>query len=539
MRIDSRKVFVLGLDGGSWSLLHRLMDEGYMPNLNRVCRDGASGTLQSTQPPYTGPAWVSCLTGVNPGKHGVFGFTSRQVGSRHRSLVSSQSIRAPRIFHYLEKAGRSSGLINVPVSYPVDRVNGFMIPCFLTPQGKDDFCHPPGLYKELLKDIGTYIINVRLADRTIDNEALLKRFVEDLLFCTKKRFEAMQVLWKRYNPDFFMIVFTCMDKLQHKFWKFMDPESPLYHTPMAERARPHLFQVYRYMDEIVGYITRSMDTDTTLYIVSDHGFGPAEKRVFLNKWLARQGLLHFKKGRAYLNALLYHFGLKKIRFYDHNIALSDHPLDECINYSKSRFYCSDVYEQGIYANISNSSPNASIVYDEERLKIKQKLLALKDPDTGKPFVDEVKFREEIYWGSCVNDAPDLMLKMQNYSYLLNKSIPVLGDKFVSIVEGPEGCHRPEGVFTAYGQDIQKRGDVAASIMDIAPTILHHFGLPIPKEMDGRILKEVFTSELVDTIQAEGEENELAWSIEGLHDVDYDREEEAEIKARLQDLGYFD
>jgi len=536
---NSRKVFVLGIDGGSWSLLGSLMDQGYMPNLKKVCENGVSGLLQSTQPPYTGPAWVSSVTGMNPGKHGVFGFTHQPEGEERRTFVSSRTIKVPKIWQYLENAGRTAGLINVPVTYPVERLNGFMIPGFLTPQGKRNFTYPTSLYEELLKEIGTYIINVRIAGRKINTEEQFNEFIENIIFCTRKRFEAMRVLWSKYSPDYFMIVFNCLDKIQHKFWKFMDMGSPLYDTPVAERARPKLFEVYQLVDEILGYILRTMDDNMALYIISDHGFGPFEKRVFLNKWLAQQGLLSFKKGQIYLNKFLYRIGLKKLGFSNRSIAVSDNPIDGCIDFTNTLFFSSDVYEQGIYFNEGAELVQKGVSYEEARLRLRDNILALKDPSNGELFVDEVRFREEVFWGPHVNQAPDLLLKMKDYGYLLNKSIPVRGDGFLQEVKGPQGCHRSEGIFAAYGEGVCQNKKLNASIMDIAPTVLYNMNIPVPKQMDGKVLQNIFTSEFQDVTDVRYSEARLSTDIKRSKDTEYSLEEETEVKNRLRELGYLD
>jgi predicted AlkP superfamily phosphohydrolase/phosphomutase len=197
----SNKAFVLGLDGGSWNLLRHFIDKGYMPNLRRICENGVSGTLLSTKPPYTGPAWVSSFTGVNPGKHGIFGFTTLREGMPQRSLISSRTIKAKKIWHYLDQAGKRSGFINVPVTYPVEKINEFMISGFLAPQEVKDFTYPVGLYEELINEIGTYIINVKISVLKLNTGDKANEFIDDVMFCTQKQLEAMKLLWSMYSPD--------------------------------------------------------------------------------------------------------------------------------------------------------------------------------------------------------------------------------------------------------------------------------------------------------------------------------------------------
>jgi len=536
-------VFILGLDGGTWNLLDHLIDQGYMPNLKSLCKNGVKGSLESTLPPYTAPAWVSSLTGMNPGKHGIFGFTKIANNGTDRTLISSRDIKTPRIWKYLGEAGKTAGLINVPVTYPAAPLNGFMIPGFLTPKGKVDYTYPATLYKELIKEIGHYVINVGIGNRTIDTEENFNEFIDEIIFCTRKRFQAMRVLWQKYDPNFFMIVFNCLDKIQHKFWKYMDPESSLYHSPPAQKARPRLYDVYRFVDEIIGYILTTMDQRTTLYLISDHGFGPLEKRVYLNKWLAREGFLSLKRGRLYLNKLIHRTGLKRINSPKKSVSISDNlrdAADKYIDYGKSLFFCSDVYEQAIYFNHRRQyGHEADISYERERGSLKEKILALKDVDKETPLVDSVWFKEEAYWGPHVNQAPDLLLKMKDYAYLMHKSVPLHGESFLGEVKGPLGCHRSKGIFAAFGDAISQHNDISASILDITPTILYNLGIPIPQEMDGRILKDIFTLAFQNktTVTYRGEE--CAQVLPKGNHTEYSIQEEEEIRERLKDLGYLD
>lgn len=195
MSENSKKTFVLGLDGASWDLLNPLMDQGVMPNLQKIVEGGTSGVLQSTIPPYTAPAWVSCVTGVNPGKHGIFGFTLHDGIGGPREFVGSNYVKVPKLWHYVNDAGKTVGMINIPVTYPAELVDGFCVPGFLTPLGKEDFTYPVSIYKEFLKPID-YVINVRISQISEFSEKVFLRVIDDIKDCTQKRYEAMKALRK-------------------------------------------------------------------------------------------------------------------------------------------------------------------------------------------------------------------------------------------------------------------------------------------------------------------------------------------------------
>ncbi|MCH7913531.1 MAG: alkaline phosphatase family protein [Deltaproteobacteria bacterium] len=99
------KLVLIGLDGATFRVLRPLVEAGVMPTLAGFLRDGASGTLLSTHPPVTCPAWPTMFTGVNPGKHGVFSFTCRHGVRGRPHTASSLDVRAPTVWELLGRAG--------------------------------------------------------------------------------------------------------------------------------------------------------------------------------------------------------------------------------------------------------------------------------------------------------------------------------------------------------------------------------------------------------------------------------------------------
>jgi predicted AlkP superfamily phosphohydrolase/phosphomutase len=518
-----------------------MIDQGLLPQFGKIRERGVTGHLLSTMPPYTAPGWVSCVTGVNPGKHGVFGFTQRVPADAGdgsgKTFVSRRAVQSPQVWRYVNEAGKTAGLINIPVTYPAEEVNGFMVPCFLTPWGKTDYTYPTALYQDLIREIGTYVINVRIAEHKAGTEGEFDHFVKELHFATQKRFEAMQYLWARYHSDFFMIVFTCMDKIQHKFWKYLDVRHPLYATPEAEKARQGLVPIYQLMDRVAGYIIDRLDPETTLYLVSDHGFGSMDKRVFINQWLEQQDLLSIHKGKFYMEHLMARTPLARAKSQELNIAVAENAIDRCIDFSKTRFYCSDVYEQGVYFN--DGAGDGPEEKKRQLAILRDKLMGLKDPETGERFVDEACLREELYWGPHVEQAPEVLLRMRNYGYLMATSIPFRGKEFIRTVHGPEGCHRPEGVFAAFGAQVVPQRDYTASIMDVTPTVLYQMGVDVPRDMDGKVLADLFTSDFRRDHEIRYRDEALAGAAAKTERDIYSIEEEKEIEGRLKDLGYFD
>ena len=130
---DGNKVILIGLDGATFRILRPLIDAGVMPNVARFIEGGASGPLMSTHPPVTCPAWPTMYTGVNPAKHGVFSFTCRDKNGGSPHTASLVDVKAPAVWELLGAAGHRVGVMNVPITFPAQPVNGFMLSGFPAP----------------------------------------------------------------------------------------------------------------------------------------------------------------------------------------------------------------------------------------------------------------------------------------------------------------------------------------------------------------------------------------------------------------------
>jgi predicted AlkP superfamily phosphohydrolase/phosphomutase len=190
---------------------------------------------------------------------------------------------------------------------------------------------------------------------------------------------------------------------------------------------------------------------------------------------------------------------------------------------------------------------AGAEYEELRDAISSRLLELRDPDTGKKVVKKVYRREEIYNGPFVSKAPDLMVHWADDGY---HSVQRFGKREDSVFSKElryhltniryTGFHRLDGIFAVKGEGVKSKTLIRGSkIIDVAPTVLHALGLPVPTDMDGRVLKDVFLPEYLkeNPIRSEdlaGQDDTAISSTDG-----YDKEESEAIAERLRNLGYIE
>src|SRR4030067_3374011 len=152
-----KKVFIIGIDSATFDIMTPMMVDGDLPNIARLVRSGTSGRLMSTVPPVTPPAWVSFMTGKNPGKHGVFDFYVPPSYGYNRPVLNSGYIKAKTIWRILSDHGLRVGVINLPMTYPPEDVKGFIIPGMqYSFNGGRGFSHPPELLQEIKRRVGDY-----------------------------------------------------------------------------------------------------------------------------------------------------------------------------------------------------------------------------------------------------------------------------------------------------------------------------------------------------------------------------------------------
>ncbi|MFC2046280.1 alkaline phosphatase family protein [Chloroflexota bacterium] len=554
----SRRTVLLGIDGATFDLLGPWMEAGHLPHLERLSREGVRGDLESTRPPTTAPAWVACVTGVNPGKHGVFDFRESPFQDPSRPLISSRSVRAPALWKILRHHGLQVGLLNVPVSYPPDPVDSFFVSGMMAPGVESEYALPHELRDEL--NARGYVIDVEIQKYDVESEADANRFLDDVLAALEVRAEVLFHLMDSRPWQFLMAVFVAADRIQHLFWKTLaDPESDFYHGPRADRLRSRILAVYQAADLVVGEMLSRVDADgrTNLFVVSDHGFGSTKAWFNVNRWLQDQGWLNLKPRAALRKRLFYEamnvnnsraakallpesVGQRIRRRVRSGRSLFKTDLDQCIDWARTRAFFASIPAQGIYIHVKRDGigtvePGAE--YDELREQLRERLLAVTDPRAGECIVDQVWFREELYDGPQSHLAPDVLFVARGYAYLGRE---LLGTRRVveTSMNWSNGFHRMNGIFLAYGPHLGCGVQAEdATMVDVAPTVLHSLGLPVPTNMDGRVLAEAFAPEYMDLNPIRRESPLAAAGLDA--DEGYSDHERAEVESRLAALGYIE
>lgn len=276
-------VFLLGFDGLSPELVRRYEAEGLLPHFASLRRGGAVADLRSTIPMTSPPAWTTVSTGTPPGDHGVWSFWIPSPGNPRGRFVDATCRLAPAIWQDLTAAGRSVGVVNVPITTPPDSVNGFMIGGFPYPESAP-LTYPSSLEADIVKR--GYQRDAWLGPPAPGREV---EWLDRILAIENARREiGLGLLFER-RPDLSFIVFTAPDRIQHHLWRFHDPEHPSYRADAPERLKTAIRDIYVWCDDVLGEVVSRLPDDATLFVISDHGFGPAYVGVSKAAVLAELG----------------------------------------------------------------------------------------------------------------------------------------------------------------------------------------------------------------------------------------------------------
>lgn len=524
--INKVKVMLIGLDGMSFDVLSSLVKRGILPNFKGLIDSGCFGIMRSTIPPISPLAWPSLVTGKNPGKHGIFSFRS----NTPKTSTPYTSIIEEALWDLLNESGKRVVVLNCPFTFPPSKVNGVMISGFPSPEGRT-LSYPPKYISLLRSKIGEYCAEIRSIDR-LDEES----FLNEVYFVTKKRADATYYLMKNYEWDFFMVVFTNLDRIQHVLMGYFDKESPIYDSAKREI----LIEYYKEIDDILGKIISLIDENVILMIASDHGFEPLYKYVGVNNLLVQGGFIKVKREPTTLN-------LKNIEDFINKVGISQligkilpRRIISEVKMASSEIDFSASIAYSVYISsvlINRSALKNDEVYHSVKEKIINFLYSIRDDETGEKIVEKIYDKNEIYSGNYLDNAPDLIMVFKKGYEPRLWTKPIM--KSVKHIKNKTGTHlgssAQKGILIVSGKGINKGFQIEANIVDVAPTILYTLGSPISSDMDGRVLREIFEPD------SEFEKRSIKYQYTSMKkkrkEYQLSKKEKEDILERLRALGY--
>jgi predicted AlkP superfamily phosphohydrolase/phosphomutase len=463
------------------------------------------------------------------------GFENFDRKTKRLELVNATSLHTKTLWQLASEAGRRVIIINIPLTYPPQPINGLIVSGLFTPSVRSTYTYPESLAEEIRQVAVGYSI---LKDHELQLGSLLalESLLDTLADSMNQRALVAAYLRSRYDWDLFMVHFQATDILQHRLWPHLDPNHPAHDPEKFHRIG--LF--YQYLDGLIGPFIHDQSANTFTFVVSDHGFQMHRATINLNDWLHQHGYLR-----------LYQSGIKRLTSY---VLPTVRRLDQFG--LRNRLFCRSTkesilnfFQQDLMIDWSQTTAFSIgretygqiylTVLPEERVaqmaKLERDLQEMKDPTTGEQIVACCRRGEDIYLvGKHPNNVPDLVV-IPKPGYTFSSTLAGCNIfRSISPISRHAGTHHEDGIIVVTGPGVApSQIPLQADIADIAPTVLFLLGVPIPSYMDGQVLNCVRKSQDIKP-QYYHASAEAPYTF-----AEYSDGEETLIRERLKDLGYLD
>ncbi|MEJ2051525.1 MAG: alkaline phosphatase family protein [Calditrichota bacterium] len=450
MTIPGKRIAVLGLDCAAPRLLFQDYRDD-LPTFHRLMEAGSWGILQSVLPPITAPAWNCLFSGKDPGQLGCSGFRNRRDYSYHSlAIATGSTIHAPMIWDVLGKYGFQSIVIGVPQTYPPKPISGMLISGLLTPKGGPRATYPETLWHEIEQVAPGYQFDV-VDFRQKDPDTLIR----EVYTMTANRFKVAKYLATRKPWNLFTMVEIGLDRIHHVFWKYMDPEHPLFEP--NSRYRNVIREYYRFLDAQTGELLEAFPAQTEIMVVSDHGAQAMQGGFCLNEWLIREGYLVLRNAPAGITPL----------------------TPDMIDWEQTQAWGTGGYYGRIFLNVQGREPRGVLSGEqlqEVRATLRQKL---RDVSEGSHQISNQVWTPEELYREITGIPPDLLIFPQEMQWRSLGSVGYGSIFSLENDEGPDGAnHARNGVIIQSGpnQKLQDTGEL--NLLDLFPLLLEKFGIPV-------------------------------------------------------------
>ncbi len=363
----SRRVIGIGLDGVPHSLVEELMDQGVMPNMHKLAERGTLKRIKSVYPTVSNVAWSSFQTGKNPGEFGVYGFVELTPGY-DLTIPGHNDLQCQTLYQKLDKAGKTWASLSIPNTYPAPQSDGFLVSGFLAPKMDERAVSNPKVLQKLQEM--NYEIDV---DPGVAIESP-ERFKKELTRVAEARQRTALSLLDSDEWDFFFLHVMDTDRLNHFMWKGRHADA---------EDDPFFYDFYGKVDAFIGRVVEKIGGDGDLLICSDHGFCELKWEVQLNRWLKNQGYLDYENDPT--------LGYKAVK-----------PGSRALALVPGRIH---ILREGAW----NGGVVTEKEYEPLRRELMDKLRAITHPGTGEVVCKQVMKKEEVFSGSCLDRAPDIVI----------------------------------------------------------------------------------------------------------------------------------
>lgn len=426
----ARRCLVIALDGIGHDDLVDAVGAGLAPTFGSLIARGGLQSVASTYPPVAAVAWSSFVTACYPGKHGVFGFTHPQEDYSFR-FTDARDLRMPTLWDRAATDGLRSVVVNVPGTYPAQRMSGSLVSGYVAPE-LDGASHPRSLGVRLAAEGYVIDVDAALAHR---DRARFSMQVEDVL---QRRIRAMESMLVSERWSLGILAFNEADRL-NRMW--------LHRIRDQDGVERDTYR--RWFGHVDAFLARCLERFPRVDVVvaSAYGFGPLKRFVNLDAWLQANGYLNIDASGAIT------------------------PDSRAFSMDPGRIYVasSQTFPRGVV-------PRADVtrLVDD----IADGLARVVDEDTGMPVIASIRKRRDAYEGVRTYQGPNLVcLPAPGYELKASRRLPLMSDAVF------EGTHVQQGALLLAAGTSPRNG---VKVEDVGATVLAKLGL-YDEDVDGTSL----------------------------------------------------
>ncbi len=467
------KIIILAVDGATWDVIFPLIEMGHLPNFKKIIQDGTHGPLNTIIPTLSPIIWTSIATGKSPLKHGIKTFLWKPKDSYHGYIPGRPQRRAKTIWEILnDKMGWEVAVLNWLVTWPAEeeKVKGIVISNI----GFGNIDDPSYFYPKKIFDLVHQKIKY-----SQDNGSIFESIGEEIMY--------------KFIPDLYTIYFPDIDWIQHKHYSKINFKKKIVPDVITNK--------YKRIDKFLGILFKYIGRNTRLFIVSDHGF-ETYKNVTVQEFNYMVNRINKIAGEIMdINSykISYEEGYIVVYTLDMDLLLNDlglcntQKMSECEIYSFSPYLpCCSVLKH-LFLNIKGREPNGFIPQKNKKLEIRR----IGDILSG---IVTLKYKKPLLKPIIFPDGegePDMRLFVnpdikEDEEIIVKKNTFKVSRYLKKLTFSGHHIFAPPGILAIYGKNI--KGGVGiknAHIYDVVPTILAMIGLPVGKDMDGKVLTDIF------------------------------------------------
>jgi len=559
------KTLLVGWDSVSWTFLMPLLAKNELPNLQQLIDTGYHGILRSTVPPVTPVAWGSINTGKLPQKHGIYDWAWDPLNNRKIEVSNSSDLIGSRFWEKLNAQGIRVGLVNIPMTYPIKPIDGFIICGFGAPRPPANITYPQSLLSDIETEYGAY--EPMLTQDVIDDlgiSASEKAVFETEALIQARQVQAALLAEKRYEVDLLAINLMLFDHTNHSAEDYALIEGSLRET-----------------DRQLGLLIEGFKPDDIL-LISDHGAKRYRGVFLIGDWLRDRGYLipqrrdsqdkntlnwllfkylrdgHGMRGvsekvlRRLLRNLIPHLNGKVAgRFWQSVQALTPRGFEsywfEPIATETDSSPISRVLNIGmLYLNKTKVSLENDAALHQFSSELIMELSKVQHPEKDLPLFQGILSKDDLYGKGPLGNPPDLFVDFQDSEYDLfikrGADLNLRYPYFAYIRDNPNyrhpwyGGHHPDGIYLFNGASFNNGSSIdPGHVVDIPASLLYLYHVPIPEDYDGKVQKEAMVLDY--PILCQPGDAPMEGQIRP--NESEDELETKEILSRLRDLGYIE